>query len=199
MRRIVEIVSKDEYEDWVSGLQSHYMTNVRGAENDPNKDKLLLDYEIGARKAELDATINPLWSKLNPANALTTAKDTTAAKTAPTEAELTLRLKNVFYETGSAKLNELSYNEIDYIAELLTKYPYIKLQVAGHTDNVGDAAANRVLSQQRASSVRDRLVSKGVSSLRLNVIGFGDTVPIESNDKEEGRKKNRRTELKVIK
>ena len=193
MRRVVEVVTREEYDAWAAGLQSYYKTNVRGKEGDPNRDKLLLDFEINDRKQELDSKLTSLWgSKLAPK-----AKTDTTSATITAE-ELTLALKYVFFETGSAKLNELSNYELDHIAGLLKKFPYIKLEVAGHTDNVGDAAANKVLSQQRAASVKERLVAQGVESGRLVPAGYGDTKPIESNDTEEGKATNRRTELKVI-
>jgi cytochrome c oxidase subunit II len=205
MRRIVEIVSKDEYEAWVATLSPFYKT-IRGTDADPNKDKKLLDFEIDDRKAELDSKLNTLWSSLNPtalaAKAATASKDTTAAKSAasgPTAEELTLRLQYVFFETGSAKLDQLSNHELDHIAGIMKKYPYIRLEVGGHTDNVGDAGANRALSQSRAAAVRERLISQGVAAGRLTSVGYGDTKPVESNTEEAGRAKNRRTELRVIK
>lgn len=187
MRRIVEVVSKEEYDAWAAGLPSFYKANVRGTDADPFKDQKLLDYEIEDRKAELDATVDPLWSKL------ATGRDSTI-----TEEVLTLRLKYVFFETGSNKLDVLSNHELDYIAALLKKHPHIRLEIAGHTDNVGDAAANRTLSNARAASVRDRLVSQGVAASRFAVNGYGDSKPLDTNDTEEGRSKNRRTELRVI-
>lgn len=194
MRRIVEVVTKEEYDAWALGLQSFYKTNIRGKEGDPNKDKLLLDFEINDRKQELDSKLNSLWGgKLAPR----AATDTTAAASIE-ENELTLALKYVFFETGSARLNELSNYELDHISGLLKKFPYIRLEVGGHTDNVGDAAANKLLSQQRAASVRDRLVAQGVATSRLIPNGYGDSRPIDSNDTEEGKATNRRTELKVI-
>ena len=189
MRRVLEVVSKEEYDAWAAGLQSYYKTSVRGTDSDPYKDKLLLDFEIEDRKAELDATLGTLWGKLAPGS----AKDTSSAE------ELTLQLKYVFFETGSSKLNVLSNHELDHIAGLMKKFPYIRLEVGGHTDNVGDATANKALSQTRAASVKERLVSQGVAATRLSTAGYGDAKPIDTNDTEAGRAKNRRTELRVIK
>lgn len=187
MRRIVEIVSKEEYDTWAAGLPSFYKASIRGTDADPFKDQKLLDYEIDDRKAELDSTIDPLWAKL------AAGRDTTM-----TADVLTLRLKYVFFDTGSNNLDVLSNHELDYIAGMLKKHPHIRLEVAGHTDNVGDPASNRTLSMGRATSVRDRLVSQGIAASRLVVNGYGDTKPMETNDTEEGKAKNRRTELRVI-
>ena len=74
----------------------------------------------------------------------------------------------------------------------------MKVEVGGHTDNVGDSAANRELSRQRAQSVVNRLVQKGISADRMVVAGYGDSRPAETNDTDEGRATNRRTELRVI-
>lgn len=202
MRRIVEIVSKDEYATWAAGHTSFYATSVRGTDADPFKDKKLLDFEITDRKAELDAKLNPIWAKMNPllVNAAIAAakKDTTAKAPSFSDEERILKLKHVFFDTGSANLDALSNSELDHIAGLLKKYPYIRLEVSGHTDNVGDPVANRTLSQQRAASVKARLVAQGIDASRLSAAGYGDTKPVEKNDTEEGRTKNRRTELKVI-
>ncbi|MBK8700886.1 MAG: OmpA family protein [Saprospiraceae bacterium] len=189
MRRVLEIVSKEEYDAWAATLPSFYKGNIRGTEADPFRDKLLMDYEIQDRKAELDATVDPLWSKLGSA-----VRDSSI-----TEESLILKLKYVFFETGSSNLDKLSSHELDYIAGLMKKHPHIRLEVAGHTDNTGDAAANRSLSQSRADSVKASLVAQGIAASRLASNGYGDTKPVESNDAEEGRAKNRRTELKVIK
>ncbi len=74
----------------------------------------------------------------------------------------------------------------------------IKIEVGGHTDNKGKPAYNLDLSQKRAKAVYDFLVKKGVVAARLKFKGFGDTVPISTNDTEEGRALNRRTEMKIV-
>jgi cytochrome c oxidase subunit II len=198
MRRVVEIVTKEEYNDWVKKHNSFYLSNIRGTSEDPFKDKLLLDFEKEDRKKELDSKLTPLWAKMNPL--LLNAQAAAAGGTKPTftEEELNLRLKHVFFETGSAKLDELSYSELDHVAGIMKKFPYIRLNVNGHTDNVGDSGANLALSSQRAAAVKARLAAQGIEAGRLTSAGYGDTKPVEKNDTEEGRKKNRRTELKVI-
>ena len=74
----------------------------------------------------------------------------------------------------------------------------MKVELAGHTDNVGDAAANVTLSVDRSNKVKSYLVEKGVSADRLIAKGYGQDQPLESNDTPEGRQKNRRTELRII-
>jgi outer membrane protein OmpA-like peptidoglycan-associated protein len=114
------------------------------------------------------------------------------------EADKIVRLDYVFFKTGSAELDAMSEFELDNVAEQLNKYPEIQVELSGHTDNVGDSQSNRELSEQRAQTVFDYLVNKGVDAGRLNAKGYGDSLPIETNDTAEGRKLNRRTELKVL-
>lgn len=181
MRRVIEIVDKDTYKKWEAALPTFYSNNIRGGDLDPNKDKRLLPFEIKAREKELRREV----------------KAAMTADSSNADAKI-IRFKNVYYATGSANLEDDSFYELDYAATLLNKYPDIKLEVAGHTDNVGDPALNRTLSQQRAASVRERLIAKGVSADRLTSAGYGDTSPVDSNDTDEGKANNRRTELRVI-
>jgi len=106
-------------------------------------------------------------------------------------------LRNVFFSTGSAELLPESGTELKRLAELLKDNPSVKVQVNGHTDNVGDDAANLKLSDNRARAVYDFLISQGVETARLRSKGFGENKPIESNDTAEGRAKNRRTEFEL--
>jgi outer membrane protein OmpA-like peptidoglycan-associated protein len=88
--------------------------------------------------------------------------------------------------------------ELDKLVAFLTKNPNLKIELGGHTDNVGDKKMNQVLSDNRAKAVYSYLVQKGISKERLTTKGYGDTLPIATNDTEEGRAENRRTEFKVI-
>ena len=106
-------------------------------------------------------------------------------------------LRNVFFETGSAALLPESTAELDRLAALLTDAAALRIQINGHTDNVGEASANQTLSEARAKSVQDYLVGKGIAPERLKFKGFGETQPMETNDTAEGRARNRRTEFVV--
>jgi outer membrane protein OmpA-like peptidoglycan-associated protein len=109
-------------------------------------------------------------------------------------------LRHVYYDFNKSTLRPESYPELDRLIKVMAQNPYLKLKVNGHTDNVGSHDSNVQLSQRRAESVVDYLVSKGVSASRLVAKGFGETKPIASNDdEEEGRELNRRTEAEVIK
>jgi len=107
-------------------------------------------------------------------------------------------LRNVFFSTGSAALRPESFVELNRLINLLQDYPEMKIAIHGHTDNVGDDAMNLELSKNRAKSVFDYLVQGGINAERLQSDGFGATRPMDSNDTEEGRQNNRRTEFVVL-
>ena len=108
-----------------------------------------------------------------------------------------IALRNVFFETGSAALLPSSAAELDRLASLLTEVPTLRIQIYGHTDNVGDDGSNLKLSEARAKSVYDYLAAKNVAADRLKFKGYGEAQPIETNDTPEGRSRNRRTEFVV--
>jgi outer membrane protein OmpA-like peptidoglycan-associated protein len=111
----------------------------------------------------------------------------------------TYTLNNIYYKTNSADLDPGSAAVIAEFAEFLKANPTIKIEVHGHTDNVGDAKSNLALSTDRAFSVRDLLIAKGIDEKRLqNFKGFGASVPVADNSTEAGRAKNRRTEFVII-
>ncbi len=101
----------------------------------------------------------------------------------------------ILFDTGKATLQDSSTATLQQIAKLLNDNPDLKLRIEGHTDNVGAAAANKVLSQKRAETVRAWLVGQGIAADRLTAQGFGDTKPVADNSTEDGRAKNRRVEL----
>ena len=183
MRRIIEIVEPDAYKTWIAEKQPFYLTNIRGTDADPLKGKRLLPQEIKNRNEELKSQFSDVFKAVDAGEA---------------EEKTIIRFKNVYYPTASAQLEDDSFYELDFVAGVLDKYKDVKVELRGHTDNVGDPGANRVLSQQRAQSVANRLIAKGIAAERLSVAGFGDAKPVESNETEEGRATNRRTELRVI-
>ncbi len=111
----------------------------------------------------------------------------------------TFTLDNVHFDSGKPTLKKSSYPELKELLEFMTLKEKIIIEIAGHTDNVGDNAANLKLSQQRADAVRNYLISKGIASDRVTAKGYGEENPIETNNTEEGRKKNRRSEVRIIK
>lgn len=118
---------------------------------------------------------------------------------APAEVGSKVVLKNVFFDVGKSDIKTTSVAELENILDLLKNNQHLKVQINGHTDNTGNAASNKILSLQRASSVINYLISKGVDSNRVSAKGFGSERPIVSNDDEEGgREINRRTEIEIV-
>jgi outer membrane protein OmpA-like peptidoglycan-associated protein len=109
-----------------------------------------------------------------------------------------LILDNVLFETGSANLKSSSRAELNELAKVLTANQNIKIQINGHTDNVGDASNNKTLSEERAKAVYDYLMVNGIEEVRLSYKGFGDTRPIATNDTDGGKKRNRRTDFIIL-
>ena len=106
--------------------------------------------------------------------------------------------KQSLFEFNSDKISEDSYAALSIVADFLKETPNVSVKVEGHTDNVGSKEYNQKLSERRAKSVAKYLVSKGVESYRITTQGFGFSKPIASNNTEEGRSMNRRTEIKFI-
>lgn len=107
-------------------------------------------------------------------------------------------VKNIFFDTNSDVLKKESFAELNQLIELLNKNPQRKIEVGGHTDDVGDDASNLSLSQRRAEAVKDYLVKNGVAESRVQAKGYGETQPQVPNDSDINRAKNRRTEFLVV-
>jgi outer membrane protein OmpA-like peptidoglycan-associated protein len=103
--------------------------------------------------------------------------------------------KNVLFELSKPIMLPSSYTELDNLAAMLKRFPNKKVLVLGHTDNVGDAVANTKLSEQRAQTVVDYLIKKGISETRLTSQGFGGSRPITNENTAEAHAKNRRVEF----
>jgi outer membrane protein OmpA-like peptidoglycan-associated protein/tetratricopeptide (TPR) repeat protein len=116
----------------------------------------------------------------------------------PIEANAAVVLRNVFFDINKFDLKIESQVELDKLVQLLKENPTVRIQVEGHTDNVGKATDNLKLSQNRAAAVVKYLVTNGISVARLVPKGFGATHLIADNKTEEGRALNRRTEVKVL-
>ncbi|MFM5953974.1 MAG: OmpA family protein [Novosphingobium sp.] len=104
----------------------------------------------------------------------------------------------VTFDVGSATLKPAFRETLDKVAASLIEYPDSLVDVYGHTDSTGSDSFNQTLSENRARTVMNYLVSKGVPAARLRSQGFGETMPVASNDTPEGRAKNRRVEIKIV-
>ena len=109
-----------------------------------------------------------------------------------------ITLKNVFFNTGKWDVKEDSYSELERLVLLLSDLPKLRIEISGHTDNIGNKSYNELLSQRRADAVVRYLVSKGIDKNRLIAKGYGQSIPVATNDTEEGRSTNRRTEFEII-
>jgi len=118
--------------------------------------------------------------------------------TRPSENEINVQLTNdVLFDFGSAALRPESQAPLRDLAANFEKYPDEAIDVEGHTDNVGSAAYNQTLSENRANSVKSFLIDNGVPASRVTAVGFGETRPKASNDTPEGRQVNRRVEIHI--
>ena len=109
-----------------------------------------------------------------------------------------MELKNIFFETAKYDLKPESKVELNKLVSFLNLNKSLRIELSGHTDNVGDKKMNQTLSQNRANSVYGYLILNGIDSKRLTYKGYGDTKPKVKNDSDENRAMNRRTEFKVI-
>ncbi len=116
------------------------------------------------------------------------------AKGAGPEPVRGLVLSGVTFDTAKATIRPESYAQLDGVVEYMQHKAGARIEISGHTDNVGNARANKALSSKRAQACRDYLVARGIDGSRIEAVGYGDERPIASNDSEEGRQQNRRIE-----
>ena len=108
-------------------------------------------------------------------------------------------LDNVFFDTGKSTLKPESSKELNELAEYMQLKKTMVVEIAGHTDNVGNKDANQKLSEDRANAVRNYLIKKGIAAEHIVAKGYGDTQPVADNTTDKGKQKNRRTEVRTIK
>ena len=112
--------------------------------------------------------------------------------------KIPIPLENVFFEFNKYELKSESFSELNRLINFINKNSGVKLEIGGHTDNVGTADYNKKLSEQRAKSVVAYLLAKGVEKSQLVAVGYGEVKPIEPNETKEGKAKNRRVEFRVL-
>lgn len=116
----------------------------------------------------------------------------------PLEVGLSVKLNNIFFETGKATLKPKSFPELNKVVKFLNENPTINIQIEGHTDNVGKADANLKLSRWRARAVQQYLIKKGIAEKQVKFDGFGSNKPVANNKTAQGRSLNRRVEFKIL-
>ncbi len=121
------------------------------------------------------------------------------ADTTDTTLPRTFVFDNLNFKLGTTELTEESEQTVKDLVAILKAYPATESRLEGHTDSVGDAEANKKLSQDRADAVKATMTSDGIDENRLSTTGYGQEKPVASNDTDEGRAQNRRLELVVVK
>jgi len=116
----------------------------------------------------------------------------------PLEVGQSVDIENIFFETGKSKLKEESYRSLNALVEFFQEYPNVKVEIGGHTDNVGSAATNKRLSKERARSVALYIIEQGISKDRFQARGFGPDKPKATNKTKEGRARNRRVDFTIM-
>jgi outer membrane protein OmpA-like peptidoglycan-associated protein len=162
---------------------------VSAAQADAERSRLTAQQaQRGAQQAETDkaAMRTRLSEQLN-----------TILQTRDSARGLIVSMSDVLFDTGKYSLKPGAREKLAKVAGILLAYPGLDIAVGGYTDNVGSDQMNQTLSENRAGSVRDYLVQEGVATNSVSAQGFGNTLPVASNDNSSGRQQNRRVELLV--
>ncbi len=167
-------------------------------------DTLTGDYELKLPLAS-SYTINaavpnyyPMYELITTSSEKTNVKIYKDLVIIPIEVGQSIRLNNIFFDPGKSILKKQSFPELDRVSEFLVGSPQLKIEIAGHTDNVGAAAANLSLSLNRAKAVTNYVIKKGIAKDRVVAKGYGATKPVASNKTKEGKSQNRRVEFTVL-
>jgi outer membrane protein OmpA-like peptidoglycan-associated protein len=173
--------------------EPHYtQTNLSGEEMaalEESNQNVAYKYQIERRIAYY--LIDDIYIGLTPPKEKNIAKALTQKKI--------YTFKAVNFKSGKYDLLPSSFQELDELSQFLMDNPSIRIEIGGHTDNVGKAVNNQVLSENRAKSARNYLVKKGISSDRIHYKGYGEAQAVASNETSAGRLKNRRVECKILK
>ncbi len=117
----------------------------------------------------------------------------------PIEVGLTVRLKNIYFDSNETTLKSESFVELNKMVDFLERNPSVEIEIAGHTDSKGTDVYNLNLSQGRSQAVVDYIVKQGIGASRLTAKGYGESKPIDTNDTPDGMANNRRVEVTVLK
>ena len=108
------------------------------------------------------------------------------------------RLNQIYFEFNSSELLTMSYIQLDSLYNILEQKPTVRIEIRGHTDNIGSEGYNKKLSVERAASVYNYLIEKGIPKTRMKYRGFGPNIPVADNSTEQGRELNRRVEILIV-
>jgi outer membrane protein OmpA-like peptidoglycan-associated protein len=115
----------------------------------------------------------------------------------PIEVGQSVDIENIYFETGRAALKPESFRSLNALIEFLNEYPNVRVEIGGHTDNVGSAAVNLKISEERAVSVAEYVIAQGIPATRVVSKGYGFEKPKASNRTAEGRAQNRRVDFTI--
>ncbi|MFT7591972.1 MAG: outer membrane protein OmpA-like peptidoglycan-associated protein, partial [bacterium] len=119
-------------------------------------------------------------------------------KLEPIKKDVRMVMKNVLFEVDKSQLKSESHVELDQLVDYLNRNSTLRIEIGGHTDNTGSEQRNNTLSGERAESVYNYLITNGIVGTRLTYKGYGNSQPVSTNDTDEGRALNRRTEVKIL-
>lgn len=176
MRRVFKVVEPADYEKWAKEQKAFFPENIEA--------------KVEAGKYS--------WWKGNSSTKPAAPVEFSSAAVETAKVGEVLNLKHVNFASGSAVLTPESSTELALVVEAMTKNPNMTVEVSGHTDNVGNPAKNKSLSDARAKAVAEFVVKKGIDAKRMTGVGYGDTKPIADNTTPDGRATNRRTEFKIL-
>lgn len=169
----------------------------------PNEAGSALDGGCPSRDRDRDGVGDELDQCPDQAETVNQYNDTDGCPdTKPSRVEITSNQivikQRINFATGKDTILPDSFVVLDDVAQVMKDYPKIKVEIGGHTDNVGDDNGNQKLSKNRADSVFEYLLAKGITAQRMVTIGYGETRPIDTNRTDEGRNNNRRVEFVII-
>jgi outer membrane protein OmpA-like peptidoglycan-associated protein len=179
----------DKARDDMANSQAASATALSAAQADADQSRAAAqDAHLRAQQSETDkvAMRTKLTLQLN-----------TILQTRDSARGLIVSMSDVLFDTGKYSLKSGAREKLAKVAGILLAYPGLNIAVGGYTDNVGGDAMNQTLSENRAGSVRDYLVAQGVSTNSVTAQGFGNSLPVATNDNSAGRQQNRRVELLV--
>ena len=173
----------------MTASQASSATALSAAQADADQSRAdTLKAQQAAQQAETDKAV--MRAKLSEQlNSILQTRDTARG--------LIVSMSDVLFDTGKYSLKPGAREKLAKVAGILLAYPGLNIEVGGYTDNVGGDGMNQTLSENRAGSVRDYLVQQGVAANSVSARGFGNTLPVASNDNSAGRQQNRRVELLV--
>ena len=197
-QELVLVKNGDEYSAELSPVAS-YMLEIEAVgyaksitRIDPNTDRKQNISLIKTREPVVAKSSTLSVSTVNPKGKLPNSTEKSFEKI---EKGKSIVLNNVYFEQSSFIMQKESYTELNKIVSILKANPQTKIEIGGHTDNIGDQRLNIALSENRAKVILNYLVSKGIDEGRLLYKGYGGTKPVAPNDSEDNKKRNRRVEI----